>query len=55
MTPAQEAKHLGHRTLADVARIADIKADTLRKWHKSRHDLFVVVCLGSLAKGVEHE
>jgi len=52
MTPSQQAKAYGLRTLSEAARIASINADTLRTWHKTRPELFRVVCLGCLvAKG----
>lgn len=56
MTPSQQAKSLGHRTLADVARITEIKADTLRKYHSTKPVLFKVICLGALQiKGESNE
>jgi AcrR family transcriptional regulator len=56
MTPSQQAKSHGHTTLADVARIAGILPDTLRKYHSTKPRLFEAICRGTIEmKGVTNE
>ncbi len=46
MTPSQAAKTFGFKSLAQVAKIAHIHADTLRLYHQTKPQLFRVICLG---------
>ena len=55
-TPSNAAKALGHRTLADAARVTGILPDTLRKYHSTKPLLFKAICLGALQmKGESNE
>lgn len=56
MTPSQQAKAYGLPTLSEGARIAGINHDTLRKWHKSKPQLFKTVCIGAVVmNGLENK
>ncbi len=48
LSPSKQYKAMGGRALVDVARVAEIRIDTLRKYHKRKPKLFHIICLGAL-------
>ena len=48
MTPSEEAKEHGFKTLTEVARIFKTSTDTLVRMHKQKHDKFLIVLHGCL-------
>ena len=46
MMSAKKAKELGCPSVAEVARWAGVKVDTMYRWSRSRPELFRAVCLG---------
>lgn len=48
MTPAEQAKAAGLKSLAQVAELTGVSHQTLRNWHKSKPDLFRIVLAGCL-------
>ncbi len=53
MTPSQQAKAQGFKSLAQVAELSTVKRRTLENWHKDKPELFDIVLLGCLAKAEE--
>jgi len=49
MTAAQQAKHYGCKSLAEVSRQSGISIQTLYNWHKIRPACYRLVCLGVVA------
>lgn len=49
MTPSQQAKHHGCKSLAELSRVTRQSEQTLINWHKHKPELFDVVCLGVAA------
>ncbi len=49
MTPSQQAKAQGFKSLAQVAELSTVKRRTLENWHKDKPELFNVVLLGCYA------
>lgn len=50
MTPAQQAKAAGLKSLAKASEISGVPTRTLQDWHKSKPQLFKVVIAGCLVK-----
>ena len=46
MTPSQQAKSLGCKSLAQVAAVTRQSPQTLINWHKNKPELFEAVCRG---------
>lgn len=57
MTPAQQAKLAGLKSLKQAADMVGKPAHTLRNWHRDAPDLFRVVLAGCAAiqKGATHD
>ena len=49
MTPSEQAKAQGFKSLAQVAEISTVKRRTLENWHKDKPELFNIVLLGCYA------
>ncbi len=55
MTPSQQAKQAGLKSLAQVSRITGVRFQTLNNWAKNKPELFNVVIQGCLAiKGADN-
>lgn len=46
MTPSQQCKEAGLKSLDQVSKLTGVSVQTLINWHKSKPDLFDVVVLG---------
>jgi len=46
MTPSQQAKAAGLKSLRQVAQITKQSEQTLANWHKNKPELFAIVVLG---------
>lgn len=60
MTPSQQCKEAGLKSLDQVSKLTGVSVQTLINWHKSKPDLFDVVVLGcrmklDINKGDDHE
>jgi len=44
MTPSQQAKSLGCKSLARVAEASGIPVSTLKHWHQIKHTRFFRIC-----------
>ena len=49
MTPAQQAKAAGLKSLTQVSQLTGVSLNTLTNWHRHKPDLFRVVLAGCLA------
>lgn len=49
MTPSQQAKAAGLKSLAEMSRISGVSKRTLINWHKSKPQLFKTVLAGCVA------
>lgn len=49
MTPSQQAKSVGLKSLTQVSQITGVGLTTLINWHRDKPELFKVVLLGCLA------
>jgi hypothetical protein len=49
MTPSQQAKQAGLKSLSQVSELTGASLQTLTNWHKHKPLLFNVVCMGCLA------
>lgn len=47
MTPSQQAKYYGLKSLKEVADLTDQSVQTLINWHRSKPKLFTAVCIGA--------
>ena len=47
MTPSQQCKAAGLKSLAELVRISEVSAQTLINWHKNKPRLFSVVVAGA--------
>lgn len=52
MTPSQQAKAAGLRSLSEVVRLTGVSYQTLTNWHRDKPELFEVVLLGCSVKKV---
>lgn len=50
MTPSQQAKGAGLKSLLEVSEITGVSIQTLSNWAKSKPDLFRVVLAGCAAQ-----
>ena len=50
MTPSQQAKRLGLKSLTQVSHITGVSLNTLSNWHKDKPELFETVLFGCLAR-----
>ena len=46
MTPAQQAKGMGLKSLTQVSQITGVSLNTLTNWHRDKPDLFLIVLIG---------
>jgi hypothetical protein len=46
MTPSQQAKETGLKSLSQVSELTGVSLQTLTNWHKHKPLLFNVVCMG---------
>ena len=46
MTPSEQAKAQGFKSLAQVAELSGVNVRTLNNWHKDKPYLFKIVLLG---------
>ena len=49
MTPSEQAKAAGLKSLAELAKISGVSVQTLINWHKKKPVLFAVVVAGAVA------
>ena len=49
MTPSQQAKAAGLKSLAEVSQITGVLPQTLDNWHKNKKPLFAAVLIGCKA------
>ena len=47
MTPSQQAKAAGLKSLKEVSELTGVSIQTLINWHKNKPALFVVVLVGA--------
>ena len=47
MTPSQQCKQAGLKSLAELSRVSGVSEQTLINWHRDKPVLFNVVCLGA--------
>ena len=48
MTPSQQCKSAGLKSLAELVRISEVSEQTLINWHKDKPRLFAVVVAGAV-------
>jgi hypothetical protein len=48
MTPAQQAKAAGFKSLTQVSKITGVSLNTLTNWHRDKSELFRIVLLGCI-------
>lgn len=54
MTPSQQAKAAGLKSLAELSRVSGVSEQTLINWHRDKPVLFNLVCLGAaMAKEIK--
>jgi len=46
MTPSQQAKSVGLKSLTQVSKITGVSLNTLTNWHRDKPELFRIVLLG---------
>jgi hypothetical protein len=46
MTPSQQAKKLGLKSLTQVSQITGVSLNTLTNWHRDKPELFKTVLIG---------
>jgi len=46
MTPSQQAKSVGLKSLTQVSQITSVSLNTLTNWHRDKPELFRIVLLG---------
>lgn len=49
MTPSQQAKSVGLKSLTQVSKLTGQSLNTLTNWHRDKPELFKVVLLGCLS------
>ena len=49
MTPSQQAKSAGLKSLTEVKSITGVSLNTLTNWHRDKHRLFKVVLAGCVS------
>lgn len=50
MTPSQQAKSVGLKSLTQVSQITGVSLNTLTNWHRDKSELFRIVLLGCVAE-----
>ena len=50
MTPSQQAKSVGLKSLTQVSELTGQSLQTLINWHRDRPELFKIVLLGCVAE-----
>lgn len=50
MTPSQQAKSVGLKSLTQVSQLTGQSLNTLTNWHRDKKDLFDIVLLGCVDK-----
>ena len=50
MTPSQQAKAAGLRSLSQITEITGVSPQTLTNWHKHKPALFAIVVAGCVAQ-----
>lgn len=50
MTPSQQAKAVGIKSLTQVSEITGVSLNTLTNWHRDKPELFRIVLLGCVAE-----
>jgi hypothetical protein len=53
MTPSEQAKKAGLKSLAEVERMSGVQKRTLINWQKTRPQLFALLLLGCQASSAE--
>lgn len=48
MTPSEECKAAGLKSLAELSRLTGVQQRTLINWHRDKPQLFKVVVLGAI-------
>jgi len=48
MTPSEQCKAAGLKSLAELSRLCGTSAQTLNNWHKNKPALFAVVVAGAV-------
>ena len=48
MTPSEQCKEAGLKSLAELVRISEVSEQTLINWHKNKPTLFAVVVAGAV-------
>jgi hypothetical protein len=54
MTPSQQAKAAGLKSLTQVKQITGVSLNTLINWHRDKPELFRIVLLGCAAELVQN-
>lgn len=49
MTPSEQCKAAGLKSLAELVRISGVSEQTLINWHKNKPKLFAVVVAGAVS------
>lgn len=56
MTPSQQVKSVGLKSLTQVSQLTGQSLQTLSNWHRDKPELFRIVLLGCLAEeGLYHK
>lgn len=56
MTPSEQCKQAGLKSLAEVVRISGVSEQTLINWHKNKPKLFALLIAGCVViKELNHE
>jgi len=53
MTPSQQAKAAGLKSLSQVSQITGVSLQTLTNWHRNKQHLFRIVIRGCVADWVD--
>ncbi len=49
MTPSQQAKSVGLKSLTQVSQITGVSLNTLTNWHRDKPELFRIVLIGAIS------
>lgn len=50
LTPSQQAKSVGLKSLTQASQITGVSLNTLTNWHRDKPELFRIVLLGCVAE-----
>jgi hypothetical protein len=50
MTPSQQAKSAGLKSLTQASKMTGVSLNTLTNWHRDKPELFRIVLLGCVAE-----